>query len=74
MFLRDVLEIPERTGTEDCVLRLTGSVEQDAVARTMDAERMRAQVGDEAFLAFKRWSPVAHSLQDPDGRPNVDWG
>jgi hypothetical protein len=36
VLLRDVLEVPERAGAEDYVLRLTDSVEQDAVARTMD--------------------------------------
>jgi hypothetical protein len=34
--LRDVLEIPERAGAEDFVLRLTDSVDDDAVARTLD--------------------------------------
>jgi hypothetical protein len=32
VLLRDVLEIPERAGAEDYVLRLTDSVEQAAVA------------------------------------------
>ena len=34
--LRDVLDIPERAGAEDYVLRLTDSVEGPAVARTLD--------------------------------------
>jgi hypothetical protein len=34
--LRDVLEIPERAGTEDYVLRLTDSVGAEAVQRTLD--------------------------------------
>src|SRR4051794_23685893 len=33
--LRDVLTIPERAGTEDYVLRLTDSVEEDRVAQTL---------------------------------------
>src|SRR3712207_9557756 len=33
--LRDVLTIPERAGTEDYVLRLTDSVEDDRVAQTL---------------------------------------
>jgi len=34
--LRDVLDIPERAGAEDYVLRLTDSIEGAAVARTLD--------------------------------------
>jgi hypothetical protein len=34
--LRNVLDIPERAGAEDYVLRLTDSVEDAAVARTID--------------------------------------
>ena len=34
--LRDVLDIPERAGAEDYVLRLTDSIEGPAVARTLD--------------------------------------
>ena len=34
--LRDVLDIPERAGAEDYVLRLTDSIEDAAVARTID--------------------------------------
>ena len=34
--LREVLDIPEQAGAEDYVLRLTASVEPDAVARTVD--------------------------------------
>ena len=36
VLLSDVLDIPERAGAEDYVLRLTDSVERDAVARTLD--------------------------------------
>src|SRR5689334_16017872 len=35
-YLRDVLEIPERAGAEDYVLRLTDSVGTDSAARTLD--------------------------------------
>jgi hypothetical protein len=35
-YLRDVLEIPERSGAEDYVLRLTDSVGSDTAARTLD--------------------------------------
>lgn len=35
-YLRDVLEIPERSGAEDYVLRLTDSVGSDSAARTLD--------------------------------------
>jgi hypothetical protein len=36
VLLRDVLDIPERAGAEDYVLRLTDSVEGPAVTRTLD--------------------------------------
>jgi hypothetical protein len=36
VLLSDVLDIPERAGTEDYVLRLTDSVERAAVERTLD--------------------------------------
>jgi hypothetical protein len=35
VLLSDVLEIPERAGAEDYVLRLTDSVDDVAVARTL---------------------------------------
>src|SRR5580692_312281 len=34
--LREVLDIPEQWGAEDYVLRLTDSIEPDAIARTVD--------------------------------------
>src|ERR1700694_2980936 len=34
--LRDVLVIPKRTGAEDYVLRLSDSIDDSAVARTLD--------------------------------------
>ena len=34
--LREVLDIPEQAGAEDYVLRLTDSIEPDAIARTVD--------------------------------------
>jgi hypothetical protein len=34
--LRDVLDIPEQAGAEDYVLRLTDSIEPEAIARTVD--------------------------------------
>jgi len=34
--LRDVLDIPERAGAEDFVLRLTDSVDDSAVAKTLE--------------------------------------
>ena len=34
--LRDVINIPEKAGTEDYVLRLTDSVEESHLARTLD--------------------------------------
>ena len=36
VLLRDVLDIPERAGAEDYVLRLTDSIEPAVVARTLD--------------------------------------
>lgn len=36
VLLREVLDIPERAGAEDYVLRLTDSIEQSVVARTLD--------------------------------------
>ena len=36
VLLREVIDIPERAGTEDFVLRLTDSVDGAAVARTLD--------------------------------------
>ena len=35
VLLRDVIEIPEHAGAEDYVLRLTDSVDSDAVAQTL---------------------------------------
>ena len=36
VLLSEVLDIPERAGAEDYVLRLTDSVERDAVERTLE--------------------------------------
>ncbi len=36
MLLRDVIDIPEKAGAEDYVLRLTDSVEESHLARTLD--------------------------------------
>lgn len=44
--LRDVLEIPERTGAEDYVLRLTDSVGGGAVARTLDEYVVTPAIAD----------------------------
>ncbi len=35
ILLRDVIEIPDHVGAEDYVLRLTDSVDDDAVAQTL---------------------------------------
>ena len=35
VLLRDVIEIPDHAGAEDYVLRLTDSVDDDAVAQTL---------------------------------------
>lgn len=36
ILLRDVIDIPEHSGAEDYVLRLTDSVDDRMVARTLD--------------------------------------
>ena len=40
MLLRDVIDIPERAGAEDYVLRLTDSVSHEAARRTIDGQQL----------------------------------
>jgi hypothetical protein len=57
--LREVIDIPEQAGAEDYVLRLTDSIEPDAVARTVDEYVVTPALADAFDIAL---GLVAESL------------
>src|SRR5215472_9497376 len=68
--LREVLDIPLQAGAEDYVLRLTDSIEPEAIARTVDeyvvtdalAESLTSGVSRGAFLAGSFGSGKSHFM------------
>ncbi len=63
--LRDVIDIPERAGAEDYVLRLTDSVGQDVVARTLDDYVVTPDLADAFDAALGR---VAEAVRTGESR------